>query len=269
LASSVAFAGTIDADLATAENAYASLDYVAAESAADSVLAQRGLSHDVLTRATRVAALSKAALGHGDQARVLFTTLLEYDPDFKVDGKLGPRFTEPFSEARGFWQAQGRKPAMEIQVIAHYGEPGRIRTGTVDPLNIVKRVAVSFRWAPAREYTTTVVDSGARTIDVPASPEKSGRLEYYARALDAKENAIFEEGSADVPKAVVVAEPTRAGAQDEKKSIFGSPVFWSVTGVILAGAAVGGYFALRPTDYAAPTAARGSFTAACGGERCN
>jgi hypothetical protein len=114
-----------------------------------------------------------------------------------------------------------------------------------------------------------VVDAGSRTVDVPASPEKSGRLDYYARGLDAKDNAVFEEGSADVPKAFVVAEPARSASQDERRSIFSSPVFYIVGGVILAGAATGGYFALRPTTYSAPTAARGTFVASCGGDRCN
>lgn len=264
--SAPAIAG-VESDLATAENAYAALDYTNALTAAEAVLAQRGLGHDPLTRATRVAALSHAALGHGEQAKQLFTTLLQYDPDFKVDAKLGPRFAEPFAEARGYWQAQGRKPGMEVQAVIQWGQPGQIRVATQDPLAIVKRVVVGYRWAPARDYTTANVDAGSRQVDVPANGSGSSRLDYYVRALDAKDNAVFEDGSPDGPKSVVVSEPAKP-VTEEKKSIFSSPVFYIVGGAILAGAAAGGYFALRPTEYTASTKGRTVIGASCGIERC-
>lgn len=266
--SSHALAGA-EADLATAEMAYASLDYANALSAAEAVLAQRGLSHEVLTRATRVAALAHAALAHPDQARQLFTLLLQYDPDFKVDAKLGPRFNEPFAEARGFWVAQGRRPSMEVQALVQWGEPGQLRVATVDPLNAVKRVAISYRWAPSREYRTENVEPGTRNIEVPANGDRQTRLEYFVRALDAKDSAVFEEGTAEAPKSVTVSQPQRGAAGEQKRSIFSSPVFYLVGGALLAGAAAGTYFALRPTEYTPTTAARGNFIALCGAERCN
>ena len=262
---------TPESDLASAENSYAALDYPAASSKADEVLAQRGLSHDVLVRATRVAALSHAALGHTDKAKEYFTLLLGYDPDFKVDTKLGPRFSEPFAEARGYWQAQGRRPSMEVQAVMQYGQPGQIRVVTVDPMSNIKRVAVGYRWAPARDYTNVTVDPGTRSIDVPANPSGAGRLDYWVRAMDAKDNAVFEEGTPEGPKTVIVNEPAnRAGgaAGEEKKSFFGSGLFFVATGVVLAGAAVGGYFLLRPTEYTPAGTGRTAFGAACGSVRC-
>ncbi len=262
---------TPEGDLASAENAYAALDYPAASTKADEVLAQRGLSHDVLVRATRVAALSHAALGHSDKAKEYFTLLLGYDPDFKVDSKLGPRFNEPFAEARGYWQAQGRRPSMEVQAVMQYGQAGQIRVVTVDPMNNIKRVAVGYRWAPARDYTNVTVEPGTRSIDVPANPSGAGRLDYWVRAMDSKDNAVFEEGSPDGPKTVIVNEPaTRGGGgtTEEKKSFFGSGLFFVATGVVLAGAAVGGYFLLRPTEYTPAGTGRTSFGAACGASRC-
>lgn len=260
---------TPESDLATAENSYAALDYPAASAKADEVLAQRGLSHDVLVRATRVAALSHAALGHGDKAKEYFTLLLGYDPEFKVDSKLGPRFTEPFAEARGYWQAQGRRPSMDVQAVVQYGQPGQIRVVTVDPMNNIKRVAVGYRWAPARDYTNVTVDPGTKSIDVPANPGGAGRLDYWVRAMDSKENAVFEEGTPEGPKTVIVSEPAnRGGVTEEKKSFFGSGLFFVATGVILAGAAVGGYFLLRPTEYTPASTGRTSFGASCGNVRC-
>lgn len=266
--SSVAHA-TPEADLAVAENAYAGLDYAAALSAAEAVLAQRGLGHDVLTRASRVAALAHAALGHGDQAKQQFVLLLEYDPDFKIDSKLGPRFNEPFAEAKGYWQAQGRRAGMDVQVAVQFGQAGEIRVTTRDPLGIVKRVATGHRWAPRREFTTAEVDV-TKPIDVTANPTGATRLEYYVRALDAKGNAVFEEGTPELPRTLLVNEPVRGGAAEQKSSsFFTSPLFLIAGGVLLAGAATAGFFALRPTEYTTPTTGRGVVGATCGNARCD
>lgn len=261
-----------EADLAAAENSYAALDYATALSSAEAVLAQPRLGHDVLTRATRVSALSHAALGHADKAKEQFVLMLEYDPDFKVDSKLGPRFSEPFSEARGYWQAQGRKAGMDVQVVVQYGQPGDIRVKTTDPLGVVKRVNAGWRWAPKRDYTTVEIDpSGSKSVEVGANPEGSTRLEYWVRGVDAKGNAVFESGTPDAPQLTTVNEPQAAGAAgpEKKKSFFTNPVVLAVTGVVVAGAAVGLYFAFRPTDYQTPSTARGVLGAGCGGSRCD
>lgn len=260
-----------EADLATAENSYAALDYAGALSAAEAVLAQNHLSHDVLTRATRVSALSHAALGHADLAKQQFITMLEYDPDFKVDSKLGPRFSEPFSEARGYWQAQGRKAGMDVQVVVQYGQAGDIRVSTRDPLGIVKKVSAGHRWAPKRDYTTVEVEPNGKAIEVPPNPEGTTRLEYWVRAVDAKGNAVFENGTPEAPQFNIVTEPQRGGggAGEKKKSFFANPVVLVVGGALVAGAAAGLFFAFRPTDYQTPNTARGVLGAGCGGARCD
>jgi hypothetical protein len=263
---------TPESDLATAENAYAALDYPTATSTAEQVLGQRGLSHDVLTRATRVAALGHAALGHGEQAKQNFVLLLQYDPDYKIDPKLGPRFSEPFAEARGYWQAQGRKPSMSVQAVVQYGQPGQLRVTTVDPMSTIKRVAVAYRWAPAREYTNATVEPGTRSVDIPVNPNGAGRLDYHVRALDAKDSSVFEEGTAEGPKTVNVNEPPRAagGVGEEKKSFFGSAPFFIGAGAVLVGGAVAAFFLLRPTEYTPATTGRGVLGPSCGtNTRCD
>ena len=268
LVSSRSAAASPEADLGTAENAYATLEYGAALTAADSVLAQKNLTHDVLTRATRVAGLAHAALGQAELAKQQFILMLEYDPDFKIDGRLGPRYMEPFAEARGYWQAQGRKAGMDVQVQIQYGQAGEFRVTTRDPLNIVKKISVGQRWAPRHQYTTTEVDGDRKGVEIPANPDASTRLEYYVRALDAKGNAVFETGTPDVPSTTLVTEPARTEPQKEKKSIFGSPVLYVVGGTILAAAAVGAYFAFRPTEYTTPTIGRAQLGLGCGAARC-
>jgi hypothetical protein len=257
---------TVESDLAAAENAYAALDYQTAMTMADQILARRGLSHDVLTRTIRVGALSHAAMGDGEVAKKLFVRLIQADPDFKVDSKLGPRFTGPFAEARGYWQAEGRKPGMASQVLLQWKQGGQIRVTTTDPLNIVKRVSIGFRWAPAHEYTVSTVDPAAvREAEVPANPEGASRLEYYVQEVDANDDVIFEEGTPELPKNMSVTEPPKV---EEKKSILASPIFYIVGGAVIAGAAVGGYFLFRPTEYTAATTGMTTLTAFCGSSAC-
>ena len=268
-AAPVAALASPESDLAGAENAYAALDYANAAALAEQVHAQRGLNHDVLTRATRVAALSHAALGHADQAKQSFVLLLQFDPEFKVDPKLGPRFSEPFAEADGYWQAQGRRPSMIVQHLIQDGQPGQLRMSTVDPMNTVKRVAIGFRWAPARDYTNVTVEPGSKSVDVPANPAGAGRLDYYVRAVDAKDSSVFEEGTPEAPKTISVNEPTKsAGVTEEKKSFFGSAPFFIIAGTAIAGAALGGFFLLRPTEYSPAATGRGVLGASCGNVRC-
>ena len=81
-----------DGEVSSAENAYAGLDYSAALAAAAAAIAKGGLSHDLLVRATRTGAMAHAALGHSDQAKDYFVQLLELEPDFQIDTKLGNIF---------------------------------------------------------------------------------------------------------------------------------------------------------------------------------
>ncbi len=259
-----------ESELATAENSYAALDYASALTTAEAVLARPGISHDVLSRATRVAGLASAALGKSESAKQYFTQLLEYEPTFKVDARLGPRFSEPFAEARGFWQAQGAKPGMDVTASIAFGQPGRIRFATHDPLNAVKRVSVAYRWAPAREYVVATSTPGEKDVETAANPKGSLRFEYYVTALDGNDRAIFEEGKADAPREVLVEVPRDVGATtQEHKSIFTSPVFWIATGTVVAAAAVSGYFLLRPTDYQSSGRGRGIIGANCGNMACD
>ena len=258
-----------DADIAAAENAYASLDYAVAQADAEAILAKGGLTHDVLVRATRVSALAAAASGDSDKAKNLFVTLLELDPEFKVDSKQGPRFSQPFAEARGFYLSKGRKGQLDVQATATFGQPVQVRTAVTDPVGIVKNVVIGYRWAPAREFTIVKAEVGTHTTDLPANPKGSTRLDYFVRARDAHDSAVFERGTADAPRTLFVT-PARDGlAAEPKKSIFKSPILYIVGGVILTSAAISGYFLFRPTDFTAPTTARGALVANCGTERCN
>ena len=253
-------------DLAVAEKFYADLDYDRANLVAARVAGGKGLTHQELLRAMRILALTDAALGHEDQAREEFIEILTYAADFQVDPNLGPRVTAPFLEARGYWRAQPEKPGMEVTATVRVDGPGTLRVVTRDPTHIVKTGTVGFRWGSTIPYTTaplTVSGPGdGIVIDVPERPANVMRLDYYAQVFDERGNAVMEVGNAtspksavvDIPKVVVVAKP-------EGRSIFASPIFWTVAGVVVAGAATTAYLLARPKS---PTGATLTGAAQCG-----
>jgi hypothetical protein len=265
VATPVPAAGSVDAatDLAASEKAYANLDYDNANLVAARVLNDKGLTHDQLVRALRVLSLTDAALGHEDQAREEFIELLTYAADFQVDPNLGPRVTAPFLEARGFWRAQPQKPGVEVTPSVHADGPGTLRVVTRDPTHIVKTGSVGFRWGSTEAYTTApLAVSGPGdgiAFDVPERPANVTRLDYYAQVFDERGDAVMEVGNPTSPKSAVVDLPKGAAvAAAGGHSIFASPIFWAVAGVVVAGAATTAILLTRPKSATGATLTGGA-----------
>ncbi len=270
-APSGAVASNAAAELQAAELAYTNLEYTSARDAAERVSRQSGLSHDQLVRALRLLALTSAALDRSDAAKDAFVALIAYDPEFELDPKLGPRFQDPYYEAKGYWKAQARRPGVEASTLLRPHAPGVLRVSLSDPTSLAEQVRVGFRWSPAREYVRHRLAAGETQIEVPAPPHGSSRFDYYVQALDRRGNVLFERGSPEAPRSSVVVEtgapPAAAGRSDEGGGLLSKPLFWVATGLVLAGGAAGGYFLLRD-EGGAPSAARFSPTLGCGGVRC-
>jgi hypothetical protein len=264
------------ADVEAAEQQYSNMNYDDAYKIADRVIRQvRGLSHDQLVRVYRVYALTSAVLDKEDTAREAFVLLLTYNPDFQADPNLGPRVTTPFVEARGFWRAQQLKPGIDVTATLRQGEPAALRVSTRDPTHIVRKVTVGFRWDPNAEFSTrNVAAADAVPVDLPPAPPNQTKLDYYALALDERDNVVFESGNTTSPKSAIAMErppPAIAGSTTEKppasSSVFSSPVFWIVTGVVVVGGATAIVLATRKQDeeFLPPTSATFS-PRVCGGK---
>jgi hypothetical protein len=253
-------------ELAAAERAYSNLDYSLAVSSADKVLEGRGLPKDALSRATRIAALGNAALGKSEASKQAFVALLAYDPDFKLDAKLGPSFQDPYSEARGFWKAQAKRPGVEATANLKAGSAlGTIRVQLRDPTALTAKVVVGYRWAPATEFQLATVSVADAQVELAAGPSGATRLDFFVQAHDARANIVFEDGNSDLPKTAIAS--VVAAPPENKRSIFASPWFWLGTGVVLAGAGVTTYVLTRPLGD--PTSARIRATPFCGAGPCN
>lgn len=260
------------ADVETAEQLYAKLDYDQANAVAERVIKQRGLTHDQLVRAYRVLAVTYAVLDKEEQARDAFLQLLTYDPDYQVDPNLGPKVNTPFMEARGSYRTLASKPGLDVSTsITTSG--GTIRVTTRDPTRMVKKVMVGWRWTSSGEYVVGQIAVGEGTpVEVAAAQRGRTRLDYYVQALDDKDNVVLEAGNPGVPKSAFVEATGGSGVggpkKDEGGSVLSSPFFWIVTSAAVIGGGTALYFlALKPSD--PPTKATLSPVLNCGTDRCN
>lgn len=165
------------ADVETAEQFYAKLDYDRANEVAERVVKQRGLSHTDLVRAYRVLAVTNAILDKEERSREAFLQLLVVDPEYTVDPNLGPKVSTPFIEARGQFRSLSFKPG--IDVVANLRmEGGQLRVTTRDPTHIVKKVAVGYRWTPSGDFAVAPLPVGESTVEVVPAPPGRTRLDF-------------------------------------------------------------------------------------------
>jgi hypothetical protein len=262
------------ADVDTAEQLYAKLDYEGANAVAERVVKKTGLTHDQLVRAYRVLAVTYAVLDKEEPARDAFLQLLTYDPDYQADPNLGPKVNTPFMEARGSFRSLPSKPGIEVAASVSTNG-GTLRVTTRDPTRMVKRVNVGYRWTSSGEYSISQINPGevVVAVEVTAPPAGRTRLDFYVQALDERENAVLEAGNPSVPKSAFAEAGVAGGAggvkggKTEGGSLFASPLFWIAAGVAVIGGGTAAYFALRPQD--PPSRAALSPIIVCGTDRCN
>lgn len=241
------------ADVDTAEQLYAKLDYEAAKSVAERVLKKSNLTHDQLVRAYRVLAVTAAILDAHEEAQEAFLQLLTLDPDYTVDPNLGPKVTQPFMEARGQYRTLTSKPGVEV-VTNVRTDGGQLRVTTRDPRKMVKKVTVGYRWTSSGEYTVSQIAVGDGVpVEVAAAPAGRTRLDFYAQALDERDNAVLESGNPAVPKSAFAEAGAKGGGGPGAGGgggggVLSSPFFWILAGAAVAGGGTALFFALRPED---------------------
>ncbi len=262
--------------LESAEQALVNLDYETANRSAASLADQRGLSHDQLVRVYRVLALTDAILDKEPAAREAFERLLAYDPSYAADPNLGPKVQAPFLEARGFMRAQAVQPGLDVSVALRASDGGTIRVTARDPLHVARRAVVGFRWSAEPGFTTIEVPlTPDAPATVPPPPLGTTRLDYYVQVYDERDDAFFEAGNPIAPKSATIelppvmplplASPPRLESvappppahPAAHPSIFASPIFWAIAGVVVVGAGTGAYFAAHGSSSGGAPAATG------------
>lgn len=267
-----------EAELASAEASYAQIAYDDAIRKTEGLLKTGNLSHEQLTRVYRVLALARAGSDLPEKAREAFTVLLAINPDFTLDTSYSPKIKAPFLEARGFWHEQAGKPGLEASPLVREGEGGTIRVTLRDPTHIVDHAVVGYRWGTTAPFKRVDVAVGDQTVPIPAAPNGTSRLDYFAQAYDARNDAVFEIGNESVPRTTIVDVTSRprgeaAPVTEEKRGLLSKPAFWIITGVIIAGGVTAGVLlATRKhdtrEDILPPTQATAGPTLMCGQTAC-
>ena len=207
------------------------------------------------------------------EAKEAFLQLLIFDPEYTVDANLGPKVSAPFMEARGEYRGLPSKPGIEVTPSVR-SDGGQLKVITRDPTKLAKKVNVGWRWTSSGDYSVTTISVGEGAVDVAAPPAGRTRLDFYAQALDDHENAVFEAGSAAVPKSAFAEVGPKGGGggaggkqgEEKKGGVLSSPIFWIITGVVVAGGATGAFFFFRKDDN--PTSASLTPQIRCGAELC-
>lgn len=278
-------AQTPELDVVAAEQAYVDLDFDKAVQLAEAVAARGGLTHAELVRTYALLGRAQAVLDHDSEARDAFVKLLTYSPDEKEDRNLPPRVTTRLAEARGVLSGYPSRPGIEVlPTLVASGAGDALRVITRDPTHVVQRLVVGWRWGDAPTFSTaSPIPAAEVEVPLPPAPPSATRLDYYASALDDRDNVVFEVGTAAAPKSaftpsppvapavlapLVHSEPPREGAAG--RSIVGTPTFWAITAGVVACVGTGAYFALRKAreDALPPTSADLFPTLFCGPTRC-
>ena len=268
-----AAAAPVTVDVDTVEALYQKLEYEQANATAQALLKQHGLSHDELVRTYRVLAVTYAVLDKEAEAKDTFIKLLAVDPTYEADPNQGPRVSDPFLEARGYFRAQGQKPGLTVEPQVRT-DGGTIRVIAKGPPRFVRRIVVSYRWGSSGAMNTSNVQSSEGAVDVVKAPPGATRLDYFVIAQDENENAVMVRGSREAPISVFSETAPRAAAgsstdkHKEGRSIFASPFFWIVTGVVVAGGAFTAYYFLGPAKIGAPTEVSLTPRLECGTAAC-
>lgn len=240
--------------LAAAEKHAAEYLFEEALAAADDALQRGGLARHAYARAWWVRATSLAAQNRPQDAREAFVQALAADPGRTIDPRLGPRIRTPFYQAQSFWKQQPEAPGLSASTVERGGERV-LRVTLVDPRGWVSQIEIGQR--PSDHARFDVWRGEARgAIEIRAAAD-SGPLEVFARATDERDNVVFEVGSPERPVGAAarigaIARPegparvapsppltsSALPAPSESSSLFESPVFWIVTGVVVTAAAV-------------------------------
>lgn len=218
--------------LADAERSYVAVDFDATLRHATRALEEGGHPPNELARIYELIGVAKETLRDYDGAKAAFLRLLALRPDARTHEVLAPTARGSFLEARGFWAAQQERLGVRVDISS---ETGALRISLSDPIQMARRVVIRARAPNARAFVQTERPA-ARNMSWNA-PGLEGQTwaSYILRVLDEHGNTLLEIGSEESPE-TVGQRRGRGEEEEESGSIFASPWFWIVTGVVVAGA---------------------------------
>lgn len=218
-----------DSSLQEAERAYASVDFAATFTLAESALAEGGHSPRETARLYLLLGISAAALDKEDAAREAFSVVIALDPEVKLEQNLSPKIRAPYLEARGAFAGRTR---LQATLSADSGAITIALSGSLEP---ARAVELAFRSKGQTDFEVERLEPSAElTFDPPSDPAE---IEVALRLVDAHGNSLFDVGSRSNPRAFTLRRaperPSPRPAAPTRESVNRTP--YHVTASVLAG----------------------------------
>jgi hypothetical protein len=213
--SASAFAADAAALLDKAEAAMKDLEYSQALKTIEAARKEPNNSRATMLRLYELQGVTLATLGQEAKALVAFQSLLSLTPDFRLSGKLPPKVTTVFFEARSWVDT---RKALSARGGGSVMTPGAVKEVKVevsnDPLKLAKEVRFHF-----------TLDGKPKDVDVPitsttvTAPVGAPKVSWWAELLGEKKASLLSIGSAEKPWNEAAPEaPTPPVAKAEPKS---------------------------------------------------
>jgi len=236
---------------------YDDLEYDAVVPLARQLIELRDASPAMLEKTYLMLGSSLAVIGEASDAEAPFRLLLRLRPDFEMPPDTTPKILAVFRLV----QTEERRIAEQVRqhdrdellgTLRLAGGPqGELRGGQPidfayrlrDPRGVVSAVSVQYRRRNAAAFSALALQLGPDNLwhgEIPgewSNNEDGMELEFYASTADDKGEELISLPKNAAPVRVGV-EPGVAGGDALQKQWW----FWTIVGVVAAGAAVGGYF---------------------------
>lgn len=225
--------------LREAEKTLADVDLAKVGLLASAAIEKGDLALRDAARAYELRAIGEVFAGNSDTAIATYTVVLSIDADYQLDASLGPDFAEPYRVAKARLAVYSRPFTLGVSEEPVEGAPPKVVISLEDPAQVASRtqVRMSDKESPwielkkARSTTVTFEELGLKEEAVPTRKT----LGVIAEALDAYGNVLARSGTPE--NGVVVFE--NAGYVPPSSTVFESPWFWIIAGVVVAGGVTG------------------------------
>ena len=227
---------------------YDDLEFEQALQTLSAALIRAGNSASQNTTIYRLLAFTYLALSREEEAAGAYRSLLAIEPDFVPGADVAPQTRSFLERVKTAWDAEGR-PGFQTRppapVTVRHRSPAQAERGTEvaleatvdDPDNRVRSLVFAYHQGASEAEDREVFrridgvrDGSTYRATLPADAIAPPLVEYYLEALDA--NGLPVAGRGDVSAPLRIAVPAPGG------SIFASPWFWIITGVVVAGAVI-------------------------------
>lgn len=249
--------------VATGRQQFDDLRYEEAVQTLSAALLRRGNTPAQEVTIYELLGLSYLALNRDEESEGAFRLMLAREPEHSLEAGQAPRVRDFYQAVRERWARDGR-PGLarasdgaraERPVTIDHRSPAQQTAGVVltltaqitDPDRRAEALVLAYRPGSRGLFRRlrTSRSAGVFSASIPPEEVRPPVVEYYLEAVDPRGIAVSSRGDAFAPLRVVVP-------QAEATPITSRWWFWTGAAAVLAGVAVGTYFAVSGSSEPEP-----------------